>query len=142
MIQVVPDTNTLIKGLYSAVNTERQLINLVHMNKVSFYGSQATFQEFCETVKNEKFKSYLHNKRYTPEKLIADYEDLVILDKPSDSYKDLKVSQDEDDDEFIRVALTSGSRIIISHDKHLLNLGSYKDIKMVKPEEFMNAFNQ
>ena len=83
MILVIPDTNVLMSGLLSAINKERQIINLVHLNKISFYGSDETFKEFCEVTKYERFKNYLYGKLYTPEKIIADYQDIVIIDKPA-----------------------------------------------------------
>ena len=142
MILVIPDTNVLMSGLLSAINKERQIINLVHLNKISFYGSDETFKEFCEVTKYERFKNYLYGKLYTPEKIIADYQDIVIIDKPAKVYDNLSVASDKDDDEFIRVALSVGSKIIVTRDNHLLKLEEYQGIRMLTPETFIEAFSE
>jgi len=45
---------------------------------------------------------------------------------------------DPDDDKFVACAIASGSRIIISGDKHLLKVSGYHDIEILKPREFIN----
>jgi len=47
------------------------------------------------------------------------------------------VSADPDDDKFIACALASGSTIIISGDKHLLNVSGYQQIEILKPRDFV-----
>ena len=49
----------------------------------------------------------------------------------------IKISRDPNDDKFIETALLGGCRYIISGDQDLLALGSYQDIHIVKPTEFL-----
>lgn len=51
-----------------------------------------------------------------------------------------QVCQDPDDDKFLACALTSGSRVIISGDKHLLNISGYAGLEILKPREFVNRY--
>lgn len=50
------------------------------------------------------------------------------------------VTPDKDDDKFIECALGSGSEIIISGDKHLLNLNGIYDIEILKPRIFLERY--
>lgn len=50
------------------------------------------------------------------------------------------ICEDPDDDKFIACALSSGSRIIISGDKHLLKVSGYQGIEVLKPRDFVNRF--
>jgi len=50
------------------------------------------------------------------------------------------VCEDPDDDKFFACALASGSRIIISGDKHLLKVSGYQGIEVLKPREFMDRY--
>ena len=59
-------------------------------------------------------------------------------------YKSIKlkeaVCEDPDDDKFIACALSSGSRVIISGDKHLLKVSGYQGIEVLKPREFLDRY--
>ena len=59
-------------------------------------------------------------------------------------YKPVKlkepVCEDPDDDKFFACALSSGSRVIISGDKHLLKVSGYQGIKVLKPREFVDRY--
>jgi putative PIN family toxin of toxin-antitoxin system len=63
-----------------------------------------------------------HARVYKPAKLIA------------------AVCEDPDDDKFIACALSSGSRVIISGDRHLLKVSGYQGIEVLKPREFVDRY--
>ena len=48
------------------------------------------------------------------------------------------VTQDPDDDKFIDAALTSGARIIVSGDRHMLTLGSVEGIEILTLRQFLD----
>jgi predicted nucleic acid-binding protein len=47
------------------------------------------------------------------------------------------VCSDPDDDKFLACAIASGSRIIISGDKHLIKVSGFEGIEVLKPGEFV-----
>ncbi len=50
------------------------------------------------------------------------------------------VCEDPADDKFFACALASESKIIISGDRHLLNVSGYAGIDVLKPREFVDRF--
>jgi predicted nucleic acid-binding protein len=50
------------------------------------------------------------------------------------------VSADPDDDKFIACALSSGSKLIVSGDKHLLAVDGYRGIEILKPRPFVDKY--
>ena len=50
------------------------------------------------------------------------------------------VCEDPDDDKFIACALASGSKVIISGDKHLLKVSGYEGIEILKPRDFVDEY--
>ncbi len=48
--------------------------------------------------------------------------------------------RDPDDDKFLACALVSGSKLIVSGDRHLLKVSVFKEIKVLKPRDFVNAY--
>jgi putative PIN family toxin of toxin-antitoxin system len=51
------------------------------------------------------------------------------------------VSRDPDDDKFIETALLGECQYIISGDKDLLAIRSYKNIRIIKPAEFLELIH-
>jgi len=50
------------------------------------------------------------------------------------------VCEDPEDDKFFACALASGSRVIISGDKHLLKVSGYEGIEVLKPRDFVDRY--
>jgi len=50
------------------------------------------------------------------------------------------VCEDPDDDKFLACALASGSKVIISGDKHLLQVSGYQGIEVLKPRAFVGTY--
>lgn len=50
------------------------------------------------------------------------------------------VCADPDDDKFFACALASGSKVIVSGDKHLLEASGYEGIEVLKPRDFVNKY--
>lgn len=50
------------------------------------------------------------------------------------------VCDDPEDDKFLACALSSGSAVIVSGDRHLLNVTGYQKIRVLKPRDFINEF--
>lgn len=51
-----------------------------------------------------------------------------------------QVCDDSDDDKFLACALASNTKIIVSGDKHLLNVSGYRNIEILKPKTFVDKY--
>ena len=51
-----------------------------------------------------------------------------------------RVCDDPDDDKFLACALTSGSNLVVSGDKHLLKVSGYQNIEVLKPRDFLDKY--
>ena len=49
------------------------------------------------------------------------------------------VKEDRDDDKFIECAYISNAKCIVSGDRHLLNLKSYKSIEILNARDFLKS---
>lgn len=136
-MKIVPDTNLLLQGLIFRGDA-RQILNLAYCKKIDLYGSNKSFEEIRRVVNYPQFKRYLEKEIYTPEKLLVSYKSLINIVTIEDEYKDLHAVEDDvDDDEFLRIAKTTGSKIIVSSDKHLRKLKKYDDIRIIEPNIFL-----
>lgn len=142
MIKVVIDTNVIVSGLLSHRNIERKILNRVVSGEIIVYGNEKTFIEFCEILDRPKLKKFREDQLFTKNKLIDEYQTLIV-NIPIDSlYESISISVDIDDNEFFKIAKCSNSKIIVSRDKHVLNVGKYDDIVTVKPEKFLGALEK
>ena len=47
------------------------------------------------------------------------------------------VKDDPDDNSILECAVTAGSEWVVTHDKHLLRIGEYEGIKIMRLNEFL-----
>jgi predicted nucleic acid-binding protein len=71
-------------------------------------------------------------------RVIADFEELAVLITPNEHFP--VVVNDPKDDKFIDCAVAGNAHILVSGDKHLLNLGLYQQIGILPPSAFINLF--
>ena len=65
------------------------------------------------------------------------FQNAVIYDAPP---LPEHISEDPDDEKFLACALASGSKLIVSGDKHLLKVSGYQEIEVLKPREFLDKY--
>ena len=58
---------------------------------------------------------------------------LLLADMVENGTLQAQVSQDPDDDKYLYAAVAGGAHVVVSGDKHLLELGDYRGIRIVTP---------
>jgi len=132
-LKIVLDTNVFISGVFFSGPPYR-ILEAWQSGELELVISQeilAEYRRVGEILVGERPKIDLdsiltfvikHAKVYKPARLKA------------------PVCEDPDDDKFLACALASGSKIIISGDKHLLKVSGYQGIKVLKPREFVDIY--
>jgi len=132
-LKVVMDTNVFVSGVFFS-GPPYQILKAWQSGEFELVVSQEILDEYRrvgEILSEERPNIDLnpilnfvieHAKVYK----------LVKLKEP--------VCEDPDDDKFFACALASGSRVIISGDKHLLKVSGYEGIDVLKPREFVDRY--
>lgn len=132
-LKVVMDTNVFVSGVFFS-GPPYQILSAWQSGGFELVVSQEILDEYQRVGKilgEERPKIDLnpilnfvieHAKVYKPAK----------LNEP--------VCEDPDDDKFFACALASGSKVIVSGDKHLLKVSGYEGIEVLKPREFVDRF--
>lgn len=128
-MKVVIDTNVFISGIFWKRNFSSQIIELWMKKEFELVSSKEIIDEFVRTMKNFKIRM--------SDNMIKEWKNLIlkkaIIIKPT---KKINIVKDNpDDNKFIEAAVTGKAKIIISQDKHLLNLKEYKNINIINPKE-------
>ncbi len=129
IIKLVFDTNILISStLWDGSAAQKLLFKLIRNNAI-IYSSTEILEEYQDILKRD-FDYSDGEVSKIMEKVFA-FVTLVTSKKKVRVVKD-----DPDDDKIIECAIESSSDYIVSYDKHLLKIGEYEGIKIIRPEDF------
>ncbi|MBS3071590.1 putative toxin-antitoxin system toxin component, PIN family [Candidatus Pacearchaeota archaeon] len=131
-MRLILDTNVFISGIFWEGNFCSQLIDKWKNKEVKLVSSLEIVGELIETLKNFKI--------FMPESMIEEWKNLIlnnsIITQPSTKIDIIK--EDPEDNKFLEAAVDGKADLIVSQDKHLLNLKEYQGIKILNPEEAIN----
>ena len=131
-MNVVFDTNILISAtLWDISVSQKLLLKLIEL-KINIFSSTEILDEFKKVLKRD-FDIYTNKELEDIMKKVISF---LILIEPKDKIDIVK--EDHDDNKIIECAIASNSAYIITYDKHLLKLDKFRNIKIIKPEEFLN----
>src|SRR3989338_2140231 len=131
-MRLILDTNVFVSGIFWEGNFCSQLIDKWKNKEVKLVSSLEIVGELIETLKNFKI--------FMPESMIEEWKNLIlnnsIITQPSTKIDIIK--EDPEDNKFLEAAVDGKADLIVSQDKHLLNLKEYQGIKILNPEEAIN----
>jgi putative PIN family toxin of toxin-antitoxin system len=133
-VRIVIDTNIWVSGLLWKGDPWR-LLTLAEQDEVELCMAYPMLLELEEVLGYERFQSRLAMLNQTPAKLAVFALSLATALDVSRAGA-LIVEDDPDDDIFLHCAEKGKANYIITADKHLLNLQSYRGIPIVTIEEF------
>lgn len=129
-MNVVLDTNVLLSStLWDGSEAQKLLFKLIRSD-IKVFTSPDILSEYERVLKRD-FDYSDGEILNILEKVLA----FAALVKPSE--KIAVVKEDPDDDKIIECAVAANAEYIITYDKHLLNLGRFRGIKVVKPNEVL-----
>ena len=128
-MKIVLDTNVYIPAAILGRVCE-EIIRLCRISKIETFISEDIINE----IKNKLIKKFFW-KANQVEILIFNLLEFAIIVSISEKIEFIK--NDPEDNKILECAVSSNSNLIVSGDKHLINLKSYRDIKILKPSEFL-----
>lgn len=131
--RVILDTNIIISGVGFG-GKPRNILKLVLDKKIRAYTSSVLLAEL-EDVINKKFPELSHNF----ERINKQIRKRFKIVKPK---KSLHIVKDEDDNRVLEAAVEGKCNYIVTGDKELLDLGSFKEIKILTADQFLNTLDK
>ncbi len=130
---IVLDTNVLVSGIFWK-GYPRKIMESIFSGDIVIVITLDILNEYQRVGKELSIKF--------PEINIDELIDLItiksILTMPIKLNE--KICEDPSDEKFIECALASNTKIIVSGDKHLLNVKNYQNIKIISPREFIEKY--
>jgi len=132
-LKVVMDTNVLISGiLWRGIPFE--LLRWTEKGNLIIYTSLEILAEVNRVLNYSKFQKYIDREKASPGELFGKIASLCTIIYPKQEVK--KICSDKDDQIFLSCALAAKAGILISGDKHLLNIKQYKSVRILTAREF------
>jgi putative PIN family toxin of toxin-antitoxin system len=135
VLRVVLDTNVFVSSLLSTEGPPAQLLNAWREGRYMLFTSAQIIAEIVEVLESPRIsKKYLIQQK--------DVENLVDLLKtdavlvPGQAAVKGSVPRDPRDEMFLACAIDANADCIVSGDRHLLDLQSYRDIPILTVKEF------
>ncbi|MCK5035430.1 MAG: putative toxin-antitoxin system toxin component, PIN family [Candidatus Sabulitectum sp.] len=132
-MQVVVDTNVLISAIFFGGKPEL-ILEAWRTRKLDLLITEEILSEYVDVLHriSEKYP------RVDIAKIIPLITTYGVFVEPH--ILSQNICEDPDDDKFIAAALGSSSSIIITGDKHLLDVSGYSGIEMIKPAVFVKKY--
>jgi len=131
--KIVADTNIIVSA-FGWDGPQRELFKLITKGSVILLISRPIFEELHRVVDYPRLRLSVATKNR-----ILDH--ILELGRFVSVSSRIEISQDKDDDKFIECAVDGQADYIISGDKHLLNLGVYRGIKIITTIQFLAIFS-
>lgn len=131
---VVLDTNIFISAILYGGNP-RKIVNLAISEAIEVCLS---FELLDELVRVLQDKFALNS--FEIDTIISEIKDFAEIVTPRLRLQVVK--KDPDDNKVLECALEVKAKYIVSGDKHLLNLGGFRNIKIVNPAEFLRIIKK
>lgn len=129
-MRVVLDTNVLVSALLFPGGAPEAVFRLALTGEIELVTSSVLLTEFGRVLA-EKFGHHPGAASERVKQVIA----VATIVKPHAKVR--VIADDPDDDRVLEAALASGASVIVSGDKHLLRLGTWRGIRILGPVAFL-----
>ncbi len=132
-MRVAFDTTVMIDGLFVTGSASAKVLKEVKRGRLQVITSQSILGEFQAVIQNQRFRqpeirAWLWTTGFSslPNVTVVQPKDIPAV-----------VPGDAMDDHVIAAAVAGNADYIVATDHHLLQVGQYKNIKIITPEEFL-----
>ena len=132
-MKVVVDTNVAVAGLLWAGPPNR-ILQWARDGVLEIIGCPETTDELRSVLQYAKFYQRIHTLATTPNQVYAYFVNLISFVPTPEAIPQV-ITEDRFDNYFLALALENKAHLIISGDKHLLDLKEYNNIQIVTPSE-------
>lgn len=129
-MRIVLDTNVVASGLLW-IGNPRSLLQMGRNKHVLLFTSAILLAELTDIPGRRKFAAKLAAAERTADEMVDDYAKLTQLVRPTPIVP--TVLADPDDDHVLACAVAAGADLIVSGDRHLLDLHVFQAIAIATP---------
>lgn len=129
-MRIVLDTNVLIDGFQDDFSAQARLIDAVREGSI-----EAVMTKMIEKGYRKILRRLIRDKKYA-----MNIKDFLLKTKVVEPCEVNTVIDDEEDRKFLEAAVGGGASVLITNDRHLLDVGEVGNVQIVTPQEAWNRF--
>ena len=133
-MRVVLDTNVLVSAVLIRGGNEDRILRAWQAGSFDLVVSPSILVELARILSYEKIR---RAGWMTERELQLLLEALAAQGLVVHGSAAIKASRDRDDDKFLAAAIEAGAEYVVSGDRDLLALESYRDVQIVRPARFL-----
>lgn len=130
--RIVLDTNVLISGLLSTTSTPARAVEHA-ISSGQLLASTDTLRELMTKLLSPKFDRYVPRERR--DALLLRLSPLIEI---VEVVQRIQACRDPDDDKFLEVAVNGRADVVVSGDRDLLDLASFRRIAILTPAAYLD----
>lgn len=132
-MRVVVDTNVVISGLLWG-GPPNQILRWAREGFLETIVCEEIIDELRNVIRYKRFSQRLSDLSISPNEVVAFFMNLVTI-VPQPRFIPQAIREDPFDNIFLALAAEHTVHLLISGDKHLLDLKEYENIQIVTPSE-------
>ena len=132
-MRIILDTNVFISGIFFS-GPPSQILKAWKNQNLQIVLSKQILDEY-QRVADELSSKYSQIDITPIIELITIHGEFIDI-----KGIDISICEDPDDDKFIECAIAGKCNIIVTGDIHLLKLKEYKNVKIIKPRDFIEKY--
>ncbi len=141
MIRVVLDTNVFISGFLTPKSPPADILTLIVQGRLRLVLSASIASEIKAVLDYPKIRKILQKRGLSKDEInigLARLEKLAIF--TLGKLKIAAVEKDPSDNIFLSAAIEGRADYIVSGDRHLIEIESFRGIPIVTPAEFLDVY--
>ena len=136
-MRVVLDTNIWLSGIFWQGNPYK-IIKIGEQKKIEIIISRDIIEEILEVLnRDHRFQKLIADRKAAINDLIKTTLFISTLVEPKTKIS--FVEEDSDDNKILEAAMEGKADYIVSGDRHLLEIGKFNGIKIMKARSFLES---
>jgi putative PIN family toxin of toxin-antitoxin system len=139
-MRAVLDANVLVSRFLSPFGNPAQILARFRDEAFDLVVSKAILSEFQEVMGYDRLRRRHRLSDAKVALIVADFAEFALLVEPTERLK--IILDDPDDDKLLEAVVAGEAEFIVSGDHHLLELKTYRGIRVVTPAVFETILSQ
>ncbi len=136
-LRLVLDTNVVLSAFLWRGTPHRLLQTIRQRENFTLFSSDILLAELARVLSRPGPAKRLSTCNVTARQILTDYAQAVDFVSPDATPR--VVADDPDDDHVIAAAVAANADFIASGDRHLLILGTYQAIRILRPSDMLTS---
>jgi putative PIN family toxin of toxin-antitoxin system len=139
-LKIVVDANLFASALIKPNSNPGRILDLIRQNQVDLILSTAIIKEIKRILLYPKLQKY---HRRTVQEIDAYFEDILMFAWIVEGEGEVDLIEDEPtDNKYLVCAYEGEADYIVSGDHHLLDIGTYRGIEILKAKSFLDVWEK